>query len=129
LVTAVRNAGYGQLQINTAFRDYNLQATWWGNYVRNGGSKTYPTTLPPGHSEHQLGTTLDINVYAKPGLNAWMAANAWKYGFVKSYPSGKNASHCIASEDWHYRYYGRTTASLITKSKLTTREWLWYARH
>jgi len=129
LIVAVKAAGYGQLKINTAFRDYNLQASWWNNYIKNGGSKTYPTTLPPGHSEHQLGTTLDIDVYAASGLNAWMTANAYKYGFIKSYPPGKNAKHCIGSEDWHYRYLGRTYAGYIVKSAMTTREWQWYARH
>jgi len=129
LVAAVKAAGYGQLKINTAFRDYNLQATWWGNYVRNGGSKTYPTTLPPGHSEHQLGTTLDIDVYAASGLNAWMTNNAWKYGFIKSYPPGKNAKHCIGSEDWHYRYVGRDAAKYIQNTGLTIREYQWRLQH
>jgi D-alanyl-D-alanine carboxypeptidase len=76
-----------------------------------------------------LGTTLDIDVYAASGLNAWMNANGYKYGFVKSYPPGKNANHCIGSEDWHYRYVGRTVAARIVASGLTIREYQWFAAH
>ena len=124
LTNAVRDAGFGQLKVNTGFRDYHTQAGWWNSYRNNGGALTYPSTLPPGHSEHQLGTTLDIDVYAAAGLNNWMSNNAWKYGFVKSYPPGRNVEHCIASEDWHYRYLGRDLAAQVTNSGLTVRHYL-----
>jgi D-alanyl-D-alanine carboxypeptidase len=124
LVNAVRDAGFGQLQINTAFRDYAMQTSFWNSYRNGGGGLTYPTTLPPGHSEHQLGTTFDFNVYAAAGLNSWMTNNAWKYGFVKSFPPGRNAEHCIGSEDWHYRYLGRDMASNVMNSGLTIRGYL-----
>ena len=35
-----------------------------------------------------------------------MRANAWKYGFIMSYPKGKSAVTCYAYEPWHYRYVG-----------------------
>ena len=59
------------------------------------------------------------------GAGAWLRVNAWKYGFVMSYPKGKTAVTCYQYEPWHYRYVGRTRARLIRSSGLTLREFLW----
>ena len=89
-----------------------------------------------GHSEHQLGTTVDFRSYggsapwdytdwATTKAGAWLKANAWKYGFVMSYPKGKTSVTCYAYEPWHYRYVGRTARGAIRASGLTLREYLW----
>ena len=54
-----------------------------------------------------------------------MAANAWRYGFVMSYPRGSFSRVCYDYEPWHYRYVGRAAAADIRASGLTLREWLW----
>jgi D-alanyl-D-alanine carboxypeptidase len=55
-----------------------------------------------------------------------MAANAWKYGFIESYPRGVSPSKtCYAYEPWHFRYVGRAEAAAVHASGLTLREWLW----
>jgi D-alanyl-D-alanine carboxypeptidase len=54
-----------------------------------------------------------------------MAANAWRYGFVMSYPRNAFATVCYDYEPWHYRYVGREAAWRIWISGLTVREWLW----
>ena len=41
----------------------------------------------------------------QPGT--WLKANAWKYGFVMSYPKGMTSLTCYTYEPWHYRYVGR----------------------
>ena len=90
----------------------------------------------PGHSEHQLGTTLDFRSYGgsapwnyadwgRTKAGTWLRNNAWKYGFVLSYPKGKTAQTCYAYEPWHYRYVGRAVAARIHASGLTEREYLW----
>ena len=56
---------------------------------------------------------------------AWLGANAWKYGFVMSYPKGKTSVTCYMYEPWHFRYVGRTVAKAVHDSKLTLREYLW----
>ena len=130
LNAAARAAGFGRLKVNSAYRSYDTQAAWFKSYTAN---VSYEAALRysnrAGHSGHQLGTTLDIDVYAASGLNGWMTRNAHRYGFVKSYPPGKESKHCYGAEDWHYRYFGRTVAGYIQASGLTEREWLWYARH
>jgi D-alanyl-D-alanine carboxypeptidase len=59
----------------------------------------------------------------------WMADNAWRFGFVLSYPKGRSDQTCYAYEPWHYRYFGRDLAAKIHASGLTTREYLWRAEH
>jgi D-alanyl-D-alanine carboxypeptidase len=54
-----------------------------------------------------------------------MAANAWRYGFVMSYPRGREDVTCYLYEPWHYRYFGRALAARIHASGLTPREFLW----
>jgi hypothetical protein len=63
----------------------------------SGYAAALKVSARPGHSEHQLGTTIDFKSYggsapwnytnwATTRAGAWMAANAWKYGWVMSYP-------------------------------------------
>ena len=89
-----------------------------------------------GHSEHQLGTTLDFKSYGGRApwdytdwgtttAGKWLKANAWKYGFVMSYPKCKTTVTCYTYEPWHYRYVGRTQAAALRASQLTLREFLW----
>jgi D-alanyl-D-alanine carboxypeptidase len=54
-----------------------------------------------------------------------MAENAWRYGFVTSYPRGSFAQTCYDYEPWHYRYVGRDLAAAIRAGGLTPREYLW----
>lgn len=98
---------------------YDAAITYWGR---------------PGHSEHQLGVTIDFVSVGDSGLSSswestrtggWMAKNAWKYGWLMSYPKGKQDVVCYHYEPWHYRYYGRDLAKKIHDSGLTTREYLW----
>ena len=88
----------------------------------------------PGHSEHQTGLTIDFGSIGDTGLTSnwevtkaggWMAKNAWKYGWLMSYPNGKKDLVCYRYEPWHYRYVGRDLAAKIHESGLTIREYLW----
>ena len=89
-----------------------------------------------GHSEHQLGTTLDFRSYGgsapwnysdwgRTKAGAWLKSNAWKYGFIMSYPKGKTSITCYEYEPWHFRYVGRSEAAKVRSSGLTLREYLW----
>jgi len=127
---AARAAGHSSLIINSAYRSYDNQAQKFARYTeREGYAAALKYSNRAGHSAHQLGTTLDVNVYASSGLISWMRANAHKYGFIQSYPAGKNAKHCYGTEEWHFRYFGRQVAGQIRASGLSEREWLWYVKH
>jgi D-alanyl-D-alanine carboxypeptidase len=128
---AARIAG-ARFAITSAFRSYSQQVVLFNSRVaRVGRAAALKFVARPGHSEHQLGTAIDFRSYdgrtpfvtTRAGL--WMKANAWKYGWLMSFPSGKSAVTCMSSEPWHYRYVGRTEARLIHYSGLTTRQWIW----
>ena len=123
--------------MQSAYRSYANQKATFDYWVRVDGYATaIKESARAGHSEHQLGTTLDFRSYggsapwnysdwATTKAGAWLKANAWKYGFIMSYPKGKSAVTCYAYEPWHYRYVGRDVAAKVRASKLTLREYLW----
>jgi D-alanyl-D-alanine carboxypeptidase len=136
MATAARAAG-ARLAVQSAYRSYATQRSTFSYWVSQSGyAAAIKSSARAGHSEHQLGTTVDFRSYGGSApwyyrdwgttkAGAWLRNNAWKYGFVMSYPKGKTAVTCYAYEPWHFRYVGRTTAAAIRASKLTPREYLW----
>lgn len=82
----------------------------------------------PGHSQHQLGTTIDFTsveivlgfskAFEKTREFKWLKKNAYRFGFVLSYPKGKEVITGYSYEPWHYRYIGIENAKKMVKSKL-----------
>ena len=119
MASAARKAG-ARLAIQSAYRSYTTQKSTFAYWVRvSGYSAAIRSSARAGHSEHQLGTTIDFRSYGgsapwyysdwgKSKAGAWLRANAWKYGFVMSYPKGKTSVTCYAYEPWHFRYVGRS---------------------
>jgi D-alanyl-D-alanine carboxypeptidase len=138
MARAARAAG-ARLAVVSAYRSYGTQVAVFNSWVsRLGYSRALIGSARAGHSEHQLGTVIDFKSYsgsvpwsfggydwATSKAGAWMKANAWKYGFVMSYPKGKQSQVCYGYEPWHYRYYGRPIAAAIHNSGATPRYWLW----
>ncbi len=126
------------IAVRSAHRSYDQQVATFAYWVRTSGrAAALRSSARPGHSEHQLGTTIDFRSasstqapwgyadWARTGPGKWMKDNAWKYGFVMSYPRGKSSTTCYTYEPWHYRYVGRDLARRIHDSGLTIREYLW----
>jgi D-alanyl-D-alanine carboxypeptidase len=136
MASAARNAG-ARLAVQSAYRSYSTQASTFAYWVRvSGYTAALLSSARAGHSEHQLGTTLDFRSYGgsapwyytdwgKTKAGAWLKANAWKYGFIMSYPKGKTSLTCYGYEPWHYRYLGRAVAAKVHASGLTLRDYLW----
>jgi zinc D-Ala-D-Ala carboxypeptidase len=131
---AARRAG-AALVILSAYRSYAEQADTFAYWVATAGHRAaLARSARPGHSEHQLGTTIDFTSpgnaapwrrdWADSPTGAWLAAHAWRFGFVMSYPHGARERSCYAYEPWHYRYVGRPTAAAIQASSLTPREYM-----
>ena len=55
---------------------------------------------------------------------SWLANNAYKYGFIKRYPSSKSYITGINNEPWHYRYVGKEAAATIKNQNLCLEEYL-----
>ena len=136
MASAARAAG-ARFAVQSAYRSHATQRSTFAYWVRvDGYAKASRESARAGHSEHQLGTALDFRSHGGSApwsyldwgaskAGAWLSANAWKYGFVMSYPRGKSAVTCYAYEPWHYRYVGRARAATIQASGLTLREFLW----
>jgi D-alanyl-D-alanine carboxypeptidase len=129
------------IAVNSPYRSYDEQVASFNHWVSvDGYDNAITYSQRPGHSEHQLGLTIDF--MTKGGGSAlegdwittpaggWMAQHAWEYGWLMSYPKGPGGEYfsnltCFHYEPWHYRYYGRELAAKIHASGLTTREYLW----
>lgn len=81
-----------------------------------------------GASEHQSGLAVDINAdgihSAGYEVYAWLAQNAWRYGFILRYPEDKTGITGTDYEPWHYRYVGTEAAKEIYESGLCLEEYL-----
>ena len=106
----------------SAYRSYDDQRRTFDSLVEAYGRDfALESAGRPGHSEHQLGTTLDF-----AGNDRWLAERAWEFGFVLSYPLDRSpARTCYKPKSWHFRYFGRARGAAIQASGLSPREWLW----
>jgi zinc D-Ala-D-Ala carboxypeptidase len=81
-----------------------------------------------GCSEHQSGLAVDINAdgvhSAGYEVYAWLAENAWQYGFILRYPEGKTDITGTDYEAWHYRYVGKELAADIYQLGVCLEEYL-----
>ena len=111
-----------RLSIRSAYRSYDDQARTVASLEREHGAEwTRLSAAQPGHSEHQLGTALDLD-----GGDAWLATHAWEHGFVVSYPPAWSPGEtCYKPEPWHIRYLGTTDAAAVHGSGQSLRAWLW----
>jgi D-alanyl-D-alanine carboxypeptidase len=123
MLTEMRSAkvtGY----VVSSFRGFGTQC-WvfesWAHKARGGFCEATEQSALPGHSQHQLGTTIDLftNEWAQRGARTgegvfrngfgcspggqWLAENAWRFGFVLPYPihpdDRKDGSACEARLD------------------------------
>jgi zinc D-Ala-D-Ala carboxypeptidase len=122
--------------VESAYRSYTDQEATFASWeAQLGYAGALRVSARPGHSEHQLGLAIDFRSdpggspftgsWGKTPAGKWMNRHAWEYGFIRSYPAGKQAISCYASEPWHYRYLGRDLAAAIHASGVTTRAYLW----
>jgi len=137
MAAAARRAGKG-IAVRSAYRSYSQQISVFNGWVAQSGyQQALRYSARPGHSEHQLGTAIDFRSSASATApwnysdwgqtpsGRWMQRNAWRYGWVMSYPSGKQGQVCYGYEPWHWRYVGRQTAREVRDSGLTLRKFLW----
>ncbi len=121
--------------IIAAFRSYAQQADLFARRVESmGSSEAGSRVARPGHSEHQLGTTIDVTTATATDVDQswgasptgqWVASHAHEYGFIISYPARAEQRTCYDYEPWHLRYVGRDLAARVIASGLTLREHLY----
>jgi D-alanyl-D-alanine carboxypeptidase len=133
MVAAAGKDGFSLVAVSS-YRSYNAQvAAYQSNVNQFGQAQADRVSAKPGHSEHQLGTTVDVSsASAGYGLEsftgtpeaAWVAANAHRFGFVISYPAGAEAITGYAYEPWHLRWVGVGVAGQIKASGTTLHQYL-----
>ena len=106
------------LYISSGFRSYSTQNRIYNNYVSRDGKKEADTySARPGHSEHQSGLALDLNIIGNAFNGTpeakWLADNCYKYGFILRYPKGKTNETGYVYESWHFRYVGEELAKKL----------------
>ncbi len=124
-----------KIRATSAYRSFSYQENILNNAIKNGHKNASIAIAKPGHSEHQLGTAVDlsgssigyssaVSDFNETPEDLWLKENAYKFGFVMSYPFGKEAITGYMYEPWHYRYLGTETALKIKESGLTITEFL-----
>lgn len=101
------------LRIISAYRSFDEQISLKSGYkVIYGAGTSNQFSADQGYSEHQLGTTIDFSTdtlglsftnFEKTPSYEWLLKNAYKYGFVLSYPKGNSY---YQFEPWHWRFVG-----------------------
>jgi D-alanyl-D-alanine carboxypeptidase len=136
LGTAAKAAGVN-LSIISGYRSYSYQVStyqYWVNYNKGSVDAADRVSARPGHSQHQLGTTIDFSsseigdkigsAFHNTKAAKWLAENAWKYGFAIAYPAGKETVTGYSYESWHFRYIGKANAATWKASGLVLDQWL-----
>ena len=106
-----------ELMVSSAYRSYDYQAGVYNRHVEKlGQAEADRVSARAGHSQHQLGTTIDFGSiaagYGATPNGRWVAAHAWRFGFSLSYPAGQEAATGYDYEPWHFRYLGRVGTRL-----------------
>lgn len=107
------------LKIRWGFRSFLEQYKLKTDDVMIYGSGANKFTADQGYSEHQLGTTIDFTTnefngnsssFYKTKAYQWLLDNAYKYGFILSYPENNNY---YIFEPWHWRFVGIKLAAKL----------------
>ena len=126
---AILRAGIPEVALLAAYRSVADQAALFSRReAEMGFDAAADGTARPGHSEHHLGTTIDVRpigakdvdqAFGDTETGQWLEQHSWEYGFILSYPKGKQEVTCYKYEPWHFRYVGIDLARRVHESGLT----------
>lgn len=124
MIKAARKKDH-ELQVTSAYRSFDEQSELKGHYTHVYGEGANAFSADQGYSEHQLGTTVDLTVpsvggtypsFANTEAYEWLLDNAYKYGFILSYPEDNDF---YVFEPWHWRFVGTDLARHLDRSDET----------
>ena len=105
--------------VQSAYRSFITQSNLKANYKVTYGAGANKFSADQGYSEHQLGTAMDLTTVKTSGSlegfdktpeYKWLEDNAYKYGFIISYPLGNKY---YKFEPWHWRFVGVALATRL----------------
>ena len=104
----------------SGYRSFGTQTTLKASYkITYGTTAANRFSADQGYSEHQLGSAVDFTTatigeglegFDKTPAYAWLLSNAYRYGFILSYPP-KNTFYEF--EPWHWRFVGVALATRL----------------
>ncbi|MBQ7003501.1 MAG: M15 family metallopeptidase [Oscillospiraceae bacterium] len=117
------------IYLSSGFRSYTSQSYIYHNNVKRCGKELADTfSARPGHSEHQSGLAIDVNIVSDRFIGTpeaiWLAEHAHEYGFIIRYPEDKTQITGYKYEPWHIRYLGLETAQAVYESGMCLEEYL-----
>jgi D-alanyl-D-alanine carboxypeptidase len=121
--------------VTSAYRSFQYQRSLFAELVSIYGHDAADSMCAlPGHSQHQLGTTVDFTnedvdfklegSFGDTSAGQWLLRHANKYGFVLAYPKGGEAETGYQWEPWHYRYIGIENARRFRASGMSLQMFL-----
>lgn len=135
---AAESAGL-RLAVQSGYRSEAYQERVYAGWVDAlGPDRAAEVSARPGHSEHQLGTAVDLRGADGPPAwdlddwsttpeGAWVADHAYRFGFVVNYPRGERDTACYDYEPWHLRWVGGGLATKVQAHGVPLRVWLHHA--
>jgi D-alanyl-D-alanine carboxypeptidase len=122
-----------KLMLASGYRSYNFQKNLYAGYVRTQGQAAADTqSARAGHSEHQTGLAADVGptnrqceveqCFGDLPEGKWVAANAYKFGFIIRYTADKEDVTGYIYEPWHLRYVGTELAAELHRTGTETLE-------
>lgn len=123
-----------KLIVTSGFRRPEIQSIIQKMWIFLNGESARDGVAEPLHSEHQLGTTVDLSGRSVNNSGAdgdfdgtvedvWLRQNAYTYGFVMSYPEDKTKITGYIYEPWHYRFVGVEVAKQIYDKQISVEEY------
>ncbi|MDR0852835.1 MAG: M15 family metallopeptidase [Clostridiales Family XIII bacterium] len=111
--------------VRTGYRSIAWQRDLYNSYLERDTQVEVDTySARPGFSEHNTGLTMDLSVehvtdmhnFDNTPQSAWVAENAWKYGYIVRYTEENSPITGYIEEQWHIRFIGREHAKAMKES-------------
>lgn len=139
MVADMQAAGLAPFIIS-GYRSYSAQAIAYQKWLTTYPDSVAIVSAPPGHSEHQLGTTIDFGSPELPEVvgqediefhtyfymtseGQWLLEHAHEYGFTLSFPREAFELTGFYYEPWHYRYVGVEMATFLKEVNMSLTEY------
>ncbi|MEG0076561.1 D-alanyl-D-alanine carboxypeptidase family protein [Anaerorhabdus sp.] len=119
----------GGLLVDNGYISYVEQDKLYKAAKEVYGDSVSKMEFMPGHSEHQLGLSVDFvleglsnNDFAKTEQYNWLKENAYRFGLVQSYKVENAYLTNKAEQSYHFRYVGHEMARYLHDNNLSLSE-------
>jgi D-alanyl-D-alanine carboxypeptidase len=114
----------------SAYKSVEYQKGVYNKYVMEHGKDAADDLVArAGHSEHHLGTAIDLagsagtsKDFAGTPEAEWVAENAWRYGFILRYTEANRDVTGYTPEPWHITWVGTEAAAIMREQGIESLE-------